>query len=90
VRAHSLRAIFCHLRVLSFQTVKDFCGGLRPSATATLIDLATQAVDYGLTALLIFFQEPQPVTNDLAGRRVTPTIHLFFDEDLEVMTDCVA
>jgi hypothetical protein len=90
VRAHSLPAVFGHSRVLSFQAVNNLGSGFRLSAMAALFDLATQAIDYGLATLLIFFKETQPVTNYLAGRRVAATLYLFLDEGLEVLTDCVA
>ena len=90
VCAHSLAAVFGHPGVFSFKTVEDLGGGLRFTAAATLIDFPTQAVDYSLAAPLIFFQEAQAVTNDLAGGGITTTFHLFLDEGLEMITDCVA
>jgi hypothetical protein len=90
VRAHSLRVVFGHLGVLAFQTVKYLGGGLRFAAAATLFDLATQTVDYGPSALLFFFQKSQPIPNDLASGSVTPTVQLFPNEVLKVVTDCVA
>jgi hypothetical protein len=90
VRAHSLRAFFCHFGVLAFQTVKYLGGGFRFAAAATPFDFATQTVDYRLTTLLIFFQKSQPIPNDLAGGSVTPALHLFLNEVLKVVTDCVA
>ena len=41
VRAHSLRAFFCHFGVLAFQTVKYLGGGFRFTAAATLFDFST-------------------------------------------------
>jgi hypothetical protein len=76
VRAHSLRAIFGHLGVLVFQAVKYLGGGLRFAAAATLVDFATQTIDYRPAVLLMFFQKSQPIPNDLASGSVTPTFHL--------------
>jgi hypothetical protein len=90
VRAHSLRAFFGHFGVLAFQTVKYLGGGFRFTAAATPFDFATQTVDYRLATLLIFFQKSQPIPNDLASRSVTPALHLFLNEVLKVVTDCVA
>jgi hypothetical protein len=87
--AHSLRAIFGHFGVLAFQTVKYLGGGFRFAAAATSFDFATQTVDYGLATLLIFFQKSQSIPNDLAGGSVTPALHLFLNEVLKVVTDCV-
>src|SRR3981081_4617448 len=83
--AHSLPAFFGHLGVLSFKTVEDLGGGLRFTRTPTLFDFARLPAAWSLTALLFFFQESQPVTNDLACGRVTATFHLFLDEGLEVV-----
>jgi hypothetical protein len=90
VRAHSLRAFFGHFGVLAFQTVKYLGGGFRFAAAATPFDFATQTVDYRLATLLIFFQKSQPIPNDLASGSVTAALHLFLDEVLKVVTDCVA
>src|SRR5258708_14492882 len=90
VRAHSLRAFFGHFVVLSFQAVKHLGGGFRFAAAATPFDFATQTVDYRLTTLLIFFQKPQPIPNDLASGGVAPTLHLLLNEVLKGVTDCVA
>jgi hypothetical protein len=90
VRAHSLRAFFGHFGVLAFQTVKYLGGGFRLAAAATPFDFATQTVDYRLATLLILFQKSQPIPNDLASGSVTPALHLFLNEVLKVVTDCVA
>jgi hypothetical protein len=90
VRAHSLRALFGHFGVLAFQAVKHLGGGFRFAAAATPFDFATQTVDYRLSTLLIFFQKSQPIPNDLASGSVTPALHLFLNEPLKVVTDCVA
>jgi hypothetical protein len=90
VRAHSLRAFFDHFGVLAFQTVKHLGGGFRFAAAATPFDFATQTVDYRLATLLVFFQKSQPIPNDLASGSVTPALHLFLNEALKVVTDCVA
>jgi hypothetical protein len=90
VRAHSLRAFFGHLGVLAFQTVKYLGGGFRFAAAATPFDFAAQTVDYRLATMLIFFQKSQPIPNYLASGSVTAALHLFLNEVLKVVTDCVA
>ena len=90
VRALSCRAFFCEVGVLAFQTVKRPGGGFRFAAAATPFDYATQTVDYRLATLLVFFQKSQPIPNDLASGSVTPPLHLFPNEVLKVVTDCVA
>jgi hypothetical protein len=90
VRAHSLRTLFGHFGVLALQTVKYLGSGFRFAAAATPFDFATQTVDYRLATLLIFFQKSQPIPNDLACGSVTPALHLFPNEVLKVVTDCVA
>jgi hypothetical protein len=90
VRAHSLRAFFDHFGVLAFQTVKHIGGRFRFAAAATPFDFAAQTVDYRLATLLVFFQKSQPIPNDLASGSVTPALHLFLNEVLKVVTDCVA
>jgi hypothetical protein len=90
VRAHSLRAFFGHFCVLAFQTVKHLGSGFRFAAAATPFDFATQTVDYRLATLLTFFQKSQPIPNDLASGSVTPALHLFLNEVLKVVTDCIA
>jgi hypothetical protein len=90
VRAHSLRAVFGHFGVFAFQTVKYLGGRFRFAAAATPFDFATQTVDYRLATLLVFFQKSQPIPNDLASGSVTPALHLFLNEVLKVVADCVA
>jgi hypothetical protein len=72
---------------LSFGVRPCFADRFRFTATAPRFDLTSQAMDFGLSALMPLFQEPQSVTNVLTSGRVAIASHLIPDEVLEVVSE---